>query len=871
MKSIITEIVNINCFPLVDRYNQGEADPHHSEKLFVIGDMHGSTKKFLYFLTKHNIFGLIPKDYYDFCRISAIPAENVTAEDLDVFDGILKNANKTKDPSARAIIIGDEVADRNGNDFYTLKLITQLADDQIKFEILLSNHGIELVLAYERILKGEDTKFTRKYLAGDVFTQSMLNLETLIENGVVKRDEVLQLIKEEYLPKIKLLSYSLSHDGSSIDLFSHAPLPYGIHTIRGLAAELGVSFNDETAAELAATIDRINEKFQQEYVQKNRVSELHIDRMQYPDKHSFFDDIIWNRDCSYKRPNTHKGYCVNYINGHHFDDTVNERHSIQLDNNLAKSPHLETGEYTVYSHNKSFDHNDTQDQFYTPQEIAKNKLEKFLQKTPIKYKEGVLEAYHSIEDKESVIVQLEFLISRLARYHFLTNDMLLDLLIHNKNVTNLCKSMADLLLYVNKSENFIPVFHFIIKNSEIAQELTSVIIQLSKNNINLTQNILELFVYLIRQKTLVDDNFSLFFSSKQLIALIDFLEKASLLIGINQTFLNAILDNQDVAPQLFNAILRLLELNIPVDDETLNLFANLLRNKTLTEKNYEQFLLNENLQNIIEFLEQIGSYENIAVDEELLDAVLQHQDILDQLCPFVLGLLMREVPFNEDTLILFANMVRNQILTPEAGKELYSNTNLNEIVWFLENMVDHVTVSRELLEFTAENAEENPDNLEAIFALFAHFHSSSAIYAEETEQESNLINFLSMLKTIIDQEDNHVFLKQLNDMNDVYPLFYVLMKLYENNELDEKSLKLISQKIHLMSDVKDYLIKNKKSVLSRDLLSLILFKIEVKPVSNDKVYGKKNNFLVTNKTSVSITILSITSDSKTEKQELKKT
>lgn len=225
--------------------------PVNKNETLVIGDLHANPLKLLWILTKTGVLTLDDnpekknKLYNELVRIYEKPVEDLTAADLKAFKEIIEHAHIT--PIACLRLIGDELADRGNNDLFILFLLEKIAKTQ-ELEIILSNHSVEFLKKYKSL-----GTFTYK----DNFRSqdySFRSLNHLVKKGLVKKEDVIKMVKSSYLPNIK--SYGYSVDTSSIKptltLAEHAPV--GIETLES-SAEL-YEIPEET--ELLETIDLIN-------------------------------------------------------------------------------------------------------------------------------------------------------------------------------------------------------------------------------------------------------------------------------------------------------------------------------------------------------------------------------------------------------------------------------------------------------------------------------------------------------------------------------------------------------------------------------------------------------------------------------------
>lgn len=341
---LIKEQVSIYTLPAFDTQHPAAPGTQIS-----IGDLHGNTMKLIFLLVKHGIAkNLSQSDYNQLVSIYRKQTHELTKADLSAFNALLDKIEFNTNTKVR--LIGDELADRGKNDYFTLKIIEKLHNKKVPLEILISNHGVEFVEASEI-----QNNFHAPMLQNG-HASSMVALQQIIENGLVSQTEVVDLANRVYKPHLKALSYSLNEDKTGITLYSHAPI--GINTIEKLAKDLGLNYTDGSAIQLAQTIDAINELFQA-YVDAGAVHYLYSrEQMEngysgYVEPHAAFEMLMWNRhyhEGQIKRPDMIGNYTVNYVHGH--DSTPQTQHNIyNLDNILGKSDNLNQGEYTVlYSH-----------------------------------------------------------------------------------------------------------------------------------------------------------------------------------------------------------------------------------------------------------------------------------------------------------------------------------------------------------------------------------------------------------------------------------------------------------------------------------------------------------------------------------------
>ena len=337
-KIVIRELVDIYQCPLPDPIYPGSEGVE-----ITIGDLHANTMKLIFMLIKQGILtGIDSAKYQQLVGIYLIPANLLTKKNLDIFNQILDQAAFNNSVGVR--LIGDELADRGNNDYFTLKVIEKLHEHQVPIEILLSNHGIEFIMPYE-----QDKPFYSDTLKK--FAASMFQMQCLIYKDLVTRDEILAIVNKAYKPYLSIISYSLNPEKTEITIYSHARINRDV--IQNMALAFSLKYKADTAVDLAMTIEAINREFQL-YVNRNGVSELlklsdltnaRMDGLNVKDPFLY---AIWNR--AQDTEASIASFKIDYVHGHdstdRFDPSITN-----LDNILGKQLFLNQGEYSVlYSH-----------------------------------------------------------------------------------------------------------------------------------------------------------------------------------------------------------------------------------------------------------------------------------------------------------------------------------------------------------------------------------------------------------------------------------------------------------------------------------------------------------------------------------------
>lgn len=316
----------------------------------TIGDLHGNAMKLMFMLVKQGIATNLTKKNYDtLVEIYKKEANHLSYFDIEVFNEIVAGIKLNK---GAILLIGDELADRGSNDYFTLKILEQLQKQHIPYEIIISNHSIEFVIACE---KHKETNHFHAPMLLPQHAGSLERLNILVKKGLVSAEEVLDFAQKTYNKNLKIISYSLNEDNSEITIYSHAGI--GLNNIEQLAEQFNISYRDATAVELAKTIDRINQKFK-EHVEQGTVHTL-CPKEAMNAAYGTSADLtktpvvfaIWNRRYDLiDRPAHKNGYKLVYVHGHDSEDPEQEKtHVINLDenNNLGKLEYLNKGTYRV--------------------------------------------------------------------------------------------------------------------------------------------------------------------------------------------------------------------------------------------------------------------------------------------------------------------------------------------------------------------------------------------------------------------------------------------------------------------------------------------------------------------------------------------
>ncbi|MCX7121032.1 MAG: hypothetical protein NTZ67_04570 [Gammaproteobacteria bacterium] len=168
---------------------------------------------------------------------------------------------KIKNDQALSVrFIGDILADRGAQDYFTLLVLEHLRNNNIQYEILYSNHDASFLDAYENILLACLKKSTR-YLDNNQ-SLSLENLSILINQKIIEENEIERLTENTVKPNLKLISYDVfrnQNNEENIVFYTHAPVDF--EAIKHMAIFLGIEYRNENIENFCHTVDQINFQF----------------------------------------------------------------------------------------------------------------------------------------------------------------------------------------------------------------------------------------------------------------------------------------------------------------------------------------------------------------------------------------------------------------------------------------------------------------------------------------------------------------------------------------------------------------------------------------------------------------------------------
>lgn len=330
----------------------------------IIGDLHGNALKLLHMLLKHGkINNITQADYGRFVKLYEFDLQSCILDSNDLLEhfkseclwfaeSFLPKIKVKKQGVIR--LIGDELADRSGNDYFTLKIIEKLSLEGSPFRINFSNHSHAFLVAHFADI---ENKYCDDPL-GEKQSISCENLGILIQSGVESQENIHKLVQEIYIKQnLVAVDYSINADENLIIIFTHAPV--GIETIKNLAEYFNKEFNkninykDDTVLNLAKSIDKINIAFKDIVLNNtNNIVESLFESPLLDDPHNIpatapLIKLIWERTIEASaKEDTHNGYAIHYVHGHIGEGDSQYPHIINLDANIGR-PGCMSDKYVV--------------------------------------------------------------------------------------------------------------------------------------------------------------------------------------------------------------------------------------------------------------------------------------------------------------------------------------------------------------------------------------------------------------------------------------------------------------------------------------------------------------------------------------------
>jgi len=235
--------------------------PHSINKsnensVITLGDLHGHSMKFIYFLIAEDVIQLSPEQYQELWEIYQTPVSRLTQDHIEKWKNIIEKAPLNHVRKVR--LLGDILSERNGNDGLNLILFFILWTRLLKIIILISNHDMEFFVWFahlEKIISGERTLNYSPDL--QLQHQSFISFTEFLRKFPEYKHTIYEAVKH-YKKNIQVMDYTLE-EKNSITLFTHAPA--GLEIIHPFAAYLKTKYSNRSLSKLKETIDGVNQAF----------------------------------------------------------------------------------------------------------------------------------------------------------------------------------------------------------------------------------------------------------------------------------------------------------------------------------------------------------------------------------------------------------------------------------------------------------------------------------------------------------------------------------------------------------------------------------------------------------------------------------
>jgi hypothetical protein len=228
-------------------------------QVVIVGDLHGNTMKLIHLILRYGIMDIHPDVYNELWMLyngnTNLPLFNV----LERFEICVNTMTIARVPSC-LIFLGNELADRGKNDYFTAMVLQKLHDWDIPYKIQLSNHG-SIFIAYRENKLADVITFPFNQIQSlynfmsccSLIPQSFL--ESVVQQEFIRKMD--KFYREAYVPHLMLLGYVKESD-APLCIITHAPIDNVI--MKGLATIFNVNYNAETGENITECIDEINQK-----------------------------------------------------------------------------------------------------------------------------------------------------------------------------------------------------------------------------------------------------------------------------------------------------------------------------------------------------------------------------------------------------------------------------------------------------------------------------------------------------------------------------------------------------------------------------------------------------------------------------------
>lgn len=321
--------------------------PHHIDndaKLLVYGDVHGNVMVLIYILMMMDVISLERRYYLKLLKIYQIHPEYLSTRQIEQWQDLM-NKIIFKKNKITILLLGDILADRGMNDYFTLLLIAQCQTNGISFKITLSNHDLVFINIVERKLDWNVTWMPKAYI------KSVYNMHQLCMNQPAINEALQSLYQQFYAPCLQLLS--IENINHQCYIFSHAPIDLNI--IQYASDLLGVSYQDNTQELLANTINLINTEIHEYATSQMLHSCFDFNKMaQLANHHPVDEDnaleaFVWNRHygCLNRTP-FHQDFDLYFAHGHDHLGPL-QHHVLYLDTDFGKGDLTHAAECRILS------------------------------------------------------------------------------------------------------------------------------------------------------------------------------------------------------------------------------------------------------------------------------------------------------------------------------------------------------------------------------------------------------------------------------------------------------------------------------------------------------------------------------------------
>ncbi len=295
----------------------------------VFGDLHANAVKLVYNLIRNGICAPISDASYDELLAIYDYTPPLTKAYVHSFELWMRRHFKVIDTTVMVHLIGDVLADRGRNDWFTLKILEALKHNGVCVRIVFSNHDclfFDAMGLNGEIRKREAPRALEKNRQGN----SHLELMQAFEDGVFLADDIKALVLKAYLPSLLMMDYFVGNDKKMLTIVSHAPTD--LTGIEQLANVFCVPYDGSIPNGLVRTINAMNSAFKA-VVQAERTHEFFV-----PGMVAF--DALWTREQSLYQARgeqeTRAIPGITFIYGHDKKRDVVPKNVIRLDNHIGK-------------------------------------------------------------------------------------------------------------------------------------------------------------------------------------------------------------------------------------------------------------------------------------------------------------------------------------------------------------------------------------------------------------------------------------------------------------------------------------------------------------------------------------------------------